>query len=365
MAYEVDFVGSTKAAKDYDAVAFRYKTAVGKWVTCVFDGGTSDAGADLVEHLRNYYVGEGAPIDVIFCSHPDLDHASGLKQVLEEFPVHFLVMNRPWEYLDDLFERVKDGRITKQSLEKTLREKYQHISDLEKIAKSKGCTILQGIVGENLGENLQILSPTKEFYIQCLADSEKTPVMESAANSKHIFSALNTAVKTMAKWLKGIWGTDAIREGENTTPDNESSIILRVCPPNEKPFLFVGDAGCKGLTAALDLADTKKIPLNTCDFLQVPHHGGRHNVSPSVLNRLIGAMVEEGTKPTKTAFVSVCKDSDHPRKCVVNAFLNRGCSVFATRGQSKHHFRGDVPTREGWIAATAEPFSERVESWDG
>ena len=44
-------------------------------------------------------------------------------------------------------------------------------------------------------------------------------------------------------------------------------------------------------------------------FLQIPHHGGRHNVSPSILDRLIGEIVDEDETIGKTAFVSVVSSS--------------------------------------------------------
>ena len=99
-------------------------------------------------------------------------------------------------------------------------------------------------------------------------------------------------------------------------------------------------------------------------FVQISPHGSRHNVSTSVLDRLLGSRLP--TKPEKyekVAFVSAGKDSTtHPRKMVVNAFLRRGVNVIATQGKPKRHYRG-MPDREGWVSATALGFSDKVESW--
>lgn len=366
MAYEIDFVGSDKVTKDYDAIAFRYWSQErNRWIVCVFDGGTADAGEDLCNILSQYYLIDRCnTVDYVFCSHPDLDHASGLKNVLQQFPVRNLVMNRPWDYIDELFDKVQDGRITKESLERTLREKYKFIDELEKLAgEQRDCRILPAITEYSLESEMRIVSPSREFYIQCLVDSDKTPEMDAATKqNKSLASALN-ALRAAADWIKSIWGVDAIREGEETSAENESSVVLRVEPQSCNPFLLLGDVGCKGLTGAMDYADAIGKPLNQCDFVQIPHHGSRHNVSPSVLNRLIGGKVSQGTSPSKAAFVSVGKDSDHPRKCVSNAFINRGCAVYVSKAGTIHHSQGDVPDR-GWSAATAELFSDKVESWD-
>ncbi len=366
MSYEVDFIGTPKVEKDYDAIAFRYWSQEEKrWIICVFDGGTSEAGEALAGHLDKYYLNNlPKQIDMVFCSHPDLDHASGLKYILQNYSVRYLVMNRPWTYIDELYEKVKDGRITKESLERTLRDKYKFIDELETLAeKQKNCHIIRGIVESKLFSAMQIVSPSQDFYLQCLVDSEKTPAMESVTESKSVQTFAMNALRSLGKWLQAKWGKDDIREGETTTPDNESSIVLRVQPSGDNPFLLLGDVGCKGLSAAMDYADDRECSLSKCTFLQVPHHGGRHNVSPSVLDRLLGAKVPKGTPPSKVAFVSVGKDSDHPRKCVTNAFINRGCEVYVSSTTTKHHQHGKVPDR-GWNPAKAESFSDLVEPWD-
>ena len=68
MAYEIDFVGSPNAQKDYDAIAFRYwSVRENRWIVCVFDGGTAEASEDLFSHLRQYYLDGGkTPIDYVF-----------------------------------------------------------------------------------------------------------------------------------------------------------------------------------------------------------------------------------------------------------------------------------------------------------
>lgn len=365
MAYEVDFVGSDQVTKDYDAIAFRYwSQMLRRWIVCVFDGGTSEVGEALSTHIDTYYL-KGLPkkIDIVFCSHPDLDHASGLKNIMQNYSVCYLVMNRPWLYIDELYEKVMDGRITKDSLEQTLREKYKFIDDLEALAnKQPNCKIISGITESSLFQEMTIVSPSKEFYIQTLIDSNKTPAMALTAESSFA-SLLVTASRVAGKWVRTFFGKDDIREGETTSAENESSIVLRVQPQGDNPFLLLGDVGCKGLNAAMDYADSIGKPLNDCNFVQIPHHGGRHNVSPSVLNRLIGLIVPQDLPRRKTAFVSVGKDSDHPRKCVTNAFINRGCNVYVSSEATLYHHSGNVPDR-GWTTAKAEPFSNEVESWD-
>lgn len=133
---------------------------------------------------------------------------------------------------------------------------------------------------------------------------------------------------------------------------------------DEENFLLTGDAGIRALDKAISYADEKDETIkDTVKFLQIPHHGGRHNVSPSILDRLIGEIVDEDETIGKTAFVSVAKDSDHPLQMVVNAFTRRGVKVYKTEGNIIHHHK-NMPAREGWSALEKLNFEEKVEEWD-
>lgn len=67
-------------------------------------------------------------------------------------------------------------------------------------------------------------------------------------------------------------------------------------------------------------------------FMQIPHHGGRHNVNPAVLNQLLGNKCGRETDREIVAFVSSAENSDHPYKMVVNVYLRRGAKVMKSGG---------------------------------
>lgn len=134
---------------------------------------------------------------------------------------------------------------------------------------------------------------------------------------------------------------------------------------DDECFLLTGDSGIRGLRKAIDYANIEGFSLkNIVKFYQVPHHGGRHNISTSILNDLIGSIVAENTERDKVAFVSVAKDSDHPLQMVVNAFVRRGVKIYKTNGDTIHHCSGNMPYRKGWGGLEKLKFSKQVEEWD-
>lgn len=310
--------------------------------------GPGGHGTALREHLNEYYfkgISESDRfIDYVICSHPDQDHASSLREILDSFRVGELYMNRPWLYTDELYPMVLDGRITKESLKKRLRDSYPYIAELESLAEEKGIPIREGFQGTAVGDVLTILSPSKDFYLRLLAESSKTPIQEKENTDGFVASLAKMAKKTIESWLH-----ELLREDVRTSAENESSIVMLGDMGDEK-FLLTGDAGVRALECAADYAENNICDLKEVRVHQIPHHGGRHNVSPSILNRIVGNIIPKEISPEeigdgKAAIVSVGVGSDHPRKMVTNAYIRRGAKVYEARGSTVCHFHGDMPER--------------------
>jgi beta-lactamase superfamily II metal-dependent hydrolase len=360
MNYEIDFIGIQEETGDADAICFRYyDDSCGRYRVFVYDGGTQKYGEALKEHLYNYYFqGIQSPvIDAVICSHPDQDHASGLSIILENFAVRQLYMNRPWLYIDEIFDNVDDDRITKKSLEQRLHEAYPYVDTLEKLANEMNIPIKDAFQGILITNNLCILSPSKEFFLEKLIASQKTPLTEDSSGLAKVFSYIKKSIQVVFE----TWTQELLCEDVETSAENEMSVVL-LGDMKQEMFLLTGDVGIEGLKETIDYTDSRNFDIKNVSFYQIPHHGGRHNVSPSVLNRLIGQKLLMGPEPTKAAFVSVAKNSDYPQKMVVNAFIRRGIKVFKTDGNPLSHPKG-TPARN-WGDAVCLEFSNEVEDWD-
>ena len=170
---------------------------------------------------------------------------------------------------------------------------------------------------------------------------------------------LKGLVEAAKEWLDETWDVETLSDNpEPTSASNETSVV-QYGEIGGKRILLTADVGPAGLNEAADYLDAMGV-TQPPNFVQVPHHGSRRNVTPSVLDRLLGPKVATG-RTQGTAFVSVGKDkTEYPRGQVKNAFLRRGYPVHATRDGTKTHFHGRQ-LRQGWIASTPEPFAEKVE----
>lgn len=379
MAYEIDYIGvkADKATKDADAICLRWKTGIALngmpiYKVGVIDGGFEAHGNAMIAHMNQYYFDdaegvkskEKKTIDFVVVTHPDQDHAIGLKQVLKAFDVKKIYMNRPWLYVDELFDKVNDGRITKQSLRERLRNNYETIADIENIAEENKIPIYEAFEGTYVENEILILSPEKQFYLDLLVESEKTPLQEQAAfNQDGLFGRIANAVKAYIVNKFEDWDIETLRENEETSAENETSVVLRGLVEGDG-FLLTGDAGIRALNKAIDyMEQIGEDVISEISFYQIPHHGGRHNVSPSLLDRMVGQRVKKGATRNKTAYASVAEGSDHPLKMVTNAYIRRGVSTYETNGNTICHHCGQMPKR-GWTQLKMIEFTDYVEEWD-
>ena len=324
---------------------------------------TKQSGENLVKHIRQHYGTNH--VDYVVCSHPDADHASGLSVVLENLTVGQLWMHRPWEHSAVICQYFKDGRITDNSLGERLKEKMSAAYALEALAVEKSIPVYEPFQGAQIGA-FHVTSPDKEWYVHTLIpDFAKSPAKKDVAAfaESSILKAMYAA-KEMLVGVAESWGIETLREDVCTSAENESSVVL-VGEIAERKILLTGDAGIQALSATAGYAEARGVSLpDTVKFIQVPHHGSRNNVSPSVLDRLIGKKTYSPVSEARlTAFVSAAQGSEtHPRKMVINGFLRRGARVIPTKGQSilHHHNMG---TR-GWEPVEPMPFFQEVESWD-
>lgn len=360
--YEIDYLPVGDGERCGDAIAIRYGNLTGprsEQTVITIDGGTVESGKALVEHVKKHYGTDR--VDLAILSHPDTDHASGMREVVENLKGGVVAMHLPWNHSADVKALLDDNRVTAGSLKEKAKKNLTAAREVETIARQKGWEIAEPFAGAHNNNGLIVLGPTKEFYQQQLSGFKFMPGAESAvANFLHFFK------EAAAKLIPESWLSETLKEpaADATSPENNSSVIF-LLTVDGKQLLFTGDAGVPALHAALDYAHVGGISLNAVQFFDVPHHGSRKNIGPSVLNRIFGGMRPQTSPKTWTAFVSCAKEASHkhPHKKVTNALIRRGANVCWTKGQSILHFF-NAPARAGYDTIQPLPFHNNVEDDD-
>lgn len=360
--FEIDFL-DVECDKSGDAIASRYEVN-GVSRIHITDGGFQDTGESLVKHIRTYY-GNPTVIDAVVVTHPDGDHAGGLRAVLESFMVRELWMLRPWLFAGELLPQF--ARFTSvEGLAARLREIYPNIAALEEIATARGIPIREPFQGARIG-GFTVLAPTRARYLNLIVSSEKTPesVASAAAEGRGLFGeALRKAAAKAMSLMRAAWGAEQFAE-EETSAENDMSVIQFACLSGST-ILLTGDAGRGALQEAADFAPVVGLGLPGIDRFQIPHHGSRRNVSSEILDRWLGERLPAPPAAGQERFTAVVssakKDTDHPRKAVVRALMHRGAKVVATESRTIRMSGGAAPPRDGWTAVAPEPYPEEQES---
>lgn len=351
MAHDVDYIPVGNGEKSGDAIVLRFGNLIGTrqdQYIIVIDGGFSDSGNQIVDHIKQYYNTEY--VDLVISTHPDYDHISGLQTVLEKLKVGALLMHKPWEHSQEIKSFFKDKRISTSGLKAKLEKSIQNASDLESFAETKNITIIepfQGVTGYS--GILHVLGPSKEYYESQIPLFRSTPAPVDVLSQ--FFAPIREATMDVINWLEDSTGIDLINDDEDTTsPENNTSAIL-LFNVDGKKLLFTGDSGKTALLLATDYATTQGISLIDLHFLDVPHHGSKRNLSSKVLSRI----------RARTAFVSASGENPkHPAKKITNALKKHGTKVYVNRKITLHHSH-DAPDRPGWSTALEEPFHLKVE----
>ncbi len=371
MNCEIEFLPVGDGSKPGDALVVRYGEA-NAWELMVIDGGNLQSGKELVSHVRNNF-GYDAVISHAVVTHPDGDHASGMREVLDGLRVNNLWLHIPWLFAASARPYFANKNWTDQGLAQALYDEYDIVGELVTIAEGKKVAIQQPFAGMSIGP-FRVVSPYQNVYPYFVPQFDRTADADQAALEAAGFwigkspgvlaGVFEKAAAKVQKWVTESWDNERLKDGGVTSATNETSVVLYGDFGPRRRVLLTADAGIWGLTMANYFAGKNGLAMQDFMLVQVPHHGSRRNVGPSILNNILGPIKPNGTAPHSCAFVSAPKDNDtHPRKMVLNAFIRRGYKVAATQGK-KIVLWGGFQARQGYDPLPTLPFATRVEEYD-
>ena len=296
--YEIEFLRVGDGASSGDAILIHWWDGQ-VWHIGIVDGGYEETGWDIVEHIHRWY-SERPIIDFVASSHPDNDHMSGLRVVLSELPVRELWMHVPWAHADRILHLFRSRRWTEDGLIRELRRQYNYVVELVDLANNQKTKIRLPFQGQKIGP-FTVLSPTIDMYEGLLPQFRDTPRPDQdlLQTLGHWQQGIGRRVsKGITKDIPEAWHKETLRGEGITSAENESCVVLLGNLGAGNIFL-TADAGLRALGEAVHYAYGQGISLHPLWLFQVPHHGSRNNISPQMLDYIIGPQVQQAqTRPT-------------------------------------------------------------------
>ena len=354
---EIDFLPIGEESKSGDAVTIRMGNLNGRrdeYVIIVVDGGYQSDGEKVVDHINNYYNPHGR-VDLVLSTHGDQDHIGGLPTVMSSFDVGQLWMHLPWKHSQEIGSMFSNGRLIEKNLSSHVKALLENAKGLEDIARQKGVPIFEPFSDTsdcNSYEGLRILGPSTTYYEELLPSFRE---FKETAPASVMGSLIEASGHMMTKALEAVH-IETLKDpaDDATTAENNSSAILLITFQGED-ILLTADAGVPALTQAVGVAEMFSHDLKYASLQQIPHHGSKRNMGPTLLDRMVGL---RGSAPAKTIVVSAAKKGEpkHPSAKVTNAYKRRSGKVFTTQGKPFSFRLGNTPSRGGYGPATEYPW---------
>ena len=266
--------------------------------TIMVDGGSSDVKDVYKYRIRPFLLSNGiSEIDYLFVTHPDMDHISGVKELLSDelkevnVKHQFVSVEDGLEIIMGSKEKTGDGHsLSPRNDEKTGFEKADFVHII-----SKGDRIENGSI-----------------TIECLSPENKgVSVPESEGGNSVLGRGEGTSVQGS--------GADKISESLN-----DMSLVLKVMYENDKnhfTMLYTGDISSSVEQSLINDPQIKD-KLKNIDYLSVPHHGSKYSSSEQFIN----------TVNPKVSVISSGKNNSygHPHKETLERLESVATSIYRT-----------------------------------
>lgn len=308
----------------------------------VIDGGNKADGAKVIQLLNTYVLpntGKVAP-DLVICTHHDKDHVGGLIDLVNHYGknINEVWINNPADHIGSLNYRHLEESFRNKSQQKQYQVILESLTDLDdfiSLVDRKGISRSSALAGQNKFNGIiKVLGPSDAFYKSLLPGMQNLENFVNEEAGWAYRSIFNTPIINEA--LESSSPCPIVDEENTTSATNNSSVILEINRNGER-YLFTGDAGVQ----AFEDVETR-VSLANIQWLDVPHHGSRRNLSSRLIN----------TMSPKTCFISASGSVKHPRRALVNCLKRHGAKVYGTHksGNLRHH-QGNFPLRTNYSTA--------------
>lgn len=320
MDYEVVYLNVENA----DAILIKYSINNNDCIILI-DSGSVSSGEKIKDYITTkWYTNR---INLAICTHPDSDHIGGFFYLFNdrEVIIEELWVNTPHDVLVSPWGCLYEKTWKDESLKLFMHPTDSNSINLIDLAKAKGCVVDTAFTGKLYSfAPLLVLRPTREEFV-------------SYANLM-LNESKSYSIKTDDSWPfidTGDYSAQVARseidsEKDDGSVTNASSIILVFHPKENHKFLFLGDANRESIKKVLD----KDINcwLRQC-VVKVPHHGSRHNLSSSLIDKM----------QPKFSVISAKGTVKHPSRGVVYCLARYG-RVYST------HCNGNIVIKNGYLS---------------
>lgn len=306
------------------------------------DGGNQEFGSKIVEHYKKWikpYLYDKKTIAFIN-SHPHADHINGLIEIVKELgdEMTWGIYNDPVKFIsEELRENIKQSALRNEDADiDHLYKSFQKIQELNDLCEHYNIEKKEAITDAFNYNEIKIVSPTREFYTAKVQLFTNIDFLKKVDYTKS-FSEVDETLESLTP-------CDIVDEKNDASPENLSSTVIELVDSSNKRYLLTSDSGVESFD------DMEKNGFNTenLNFVQLPHHGSRRNISTNWIGKFAPKMF----------LISAEGNKKHPRKAVLSCIKKNlpNCKTYSThknKGTISYTTNRSVFPNRNW--GSAEP----------
>ena len=280
------------------------------------DGGNQGFGTKIINHYKEWikpYLYKTKTIAFIN-SHPHADHINGLIEIVKELGEEMTwgIYNDPVKFIsEELRENIKQSALRKEDADiDHLYKSFQKVQELNELCEQYNIQKFEALSDAFNYEEIKIVSPSREFYTSKVQLFTNIDFLKKVDYSKS-FTEVNEILESLKP-------CDIVDEKNDASPENLSSTVIELIDSNNERYLLTSDSGVESFD------DMEKNGFNTenLNFVQLPHHGSRRNISTNWIGKFAPKMF----------LISAEGNEKHPRKAVLSCIKKNlpNCKIYST-----------------------------------
>lgn len=280
------------------------------------DGGNQEFGSKIVQHYKKWiepYLYKKKTIAFIN-SHPHADHINGLIEIVKELggEMSWGIYNDPVKFIsEELRENIKQSALRKEDSDiEHLYKSFQKVQELNDLCDHYNIEKREALTDAFNYNKFKIVSPSREFYTSKVQLFTNIDFLKTVDYTKR-FSEVDDNIESLKP-------CDIVDEKNDDSPENLSSTVIELIDSSNKRYLLTSDSGVESFD------DMEKNGFNTdnLNFVQLPHHGSRRNISTNWIGKFAPKMF----------LISAEGNKKHPRKAVLSCIKKNlpNCKIYST-----------------------------------
>jgi len=151
----------------------------------VYDCGSEELADQVLHYLEERNIDK---VNLVL-SHNDSDHFDGIPKLVDNGVVNSITTLLLLKYKDAIFDKIDDNRVTRDSLTQHIKDMYSNIYSLS------GQNLKDALDDDNnLSDNLKIVGPATEYFIDAVA-KQFTPNESNNIDNSTIMNAISVQLE--------------------------------------------------------------------------------------------------------------------------------------------------------------------------